>query len=618
MLHLHMLRSVVFILLSCALAGSWAFWLLAWACTRRFFRRRESLAGAFVPRVSVLKPIKGADEQAMENFASFCRQDYADYELIFGVADADDPGAVIVRELQRQFPHRAIRLIVAPTAANNPKSSTLEHLSREAGGDVMVISDSDVRVNADYLRAVVAPLSDLAVGLVTCPYVGAQARTWAALLEALHMDATFLPAAILAHEWLGNCVGMGATLAIRKADLMRLGGYGAFRDHLMDDYQLAERVRRLGLQTRISRHVVRIVLGRTPFNKQWAREVRWARGIRVTSPGKYPGLLLTYSTPLAVALACAAGLNVFSLYAILVSLLLRWAIAWDIEGIVGERRASRHLRLALLPVRDFLSFLVWCAGAVGHTVEWRGERFLLHRDGRLERMPANSPSHGAAVQRKPGRFDVLAPLVRYIDRTLRRRAGIFDFSDDPQCMFRVSIAPSDQAVTLCDGAQVRMGDEVGQLHLFNEQVPHIPPEGPGLAWAMRAQRQAAYTMELLAIAVRSDERLTKVQAFIADSVFTPRRGFAAIRRVAGRLGFEVHDPARPEGILHRLHDWGENLLIWALLRTFNPAGLHGAKLVRERHRFWISREKLLAMHAHPLAPEAPTDHELPTAADRSN
>lgn len=572
-----MLIRIVFILSACAVAVSSAYWVLAWSCTRRFFRNERSKPTESFPSVSVLKPIKGADPRLIENLTTFCQQDYPDFEILVGVADANDPAIQVIDQLRERFRNIPMQVFIVPRNGANPKSSTLDRLWREARGDVLVISDADIRVGPNYLREVVAPLSDASVGMVTCPYVGAQPRSLWARLEMLHMDVTFLPSAILAHEILGQCVGMGATMALRKTDLDRIGGYAAFINHLMDDYQLAFEVRRLGLKTRISREVVQSVLGSTRFRDQWLREIRWARGIRVSAPGKYPGLLLTYPIPLAIVFCCIARFGAIGFAVLLAAVALRMMAAWDIAGLVGKRKDRRSLWL--LPMRECMSAAVWCAGLVGRSITWRGERFVMSRDGTLK-----SP------HRREGFF---GRAVRWLDATLRRQQGIFDYSEDPKCMFRVSITSSSRELTLADGTEIRKGQKLAELHLNNDQAPSIPPGGTDLAWAVGAYHIAKHSLELLADAMQRDERLKEIDAIFGTSVFTPKGGAAQVTRFTGRLHFETHDQPEELSLGKRVHRWGENILIWALLRTFNPGGLRNAKLARDRQIVWMSRATLL-------------------------
>ncbi len=182
-------------LVALVVAG-WAYWIAAWWCVRRFARRRVQMCQIHEmnwPLVSVLKPLKGHESQLDENLASFCDQDYPDYELIFGVADGDDPAVAAVQKLERTFPNQRMRLIVTRELGLNPKSAVLHELASAALGDVLVISDSDIRVERDYLKRVVRDLADRNVGVVTCAYRGEGAQNWLAQVERISHQPGFFP-----------------------------------------------------------------------------------------------------------------------------------------------------------------------------------------------------------------------------------------------------------------------------------------------------------------------------------------------------------------------------------------------------------------------------------------
>lgn len=393
------------VLLNLLIVASWLYWLVALYLVDAFFRVKPRVDTCFMPPVSILKPVKGLDVEAYENFASFCRQDYPDFELLFGVADPTDPVIPVVHRLQREFPRRRIQLFTVRSSGANRKASILHGLAGQANNEVLVVSDSDMRVTPDYLRQVVAPLADKRIGLVTCPYQGDLALTLTARLEALHMGATFLPSVLVARKFLNMRFAMGATNAMRRSDLARMGDFAAVADYLADDYQLGARIADLGLRVYLSHYIVASILGATTFRDQWHREVRWARCNRVSRPREYPGLLLTFSTPLAVVLLALSGFAAMGWQALLASVCLRWLVAWLVTGYTGDLETRRWL--ILLPLRDMLSALVWLTAGVGWRVVWRGEAFILDNDGRMRlepscvvnskagHMPGNS--HGGAT-----------------------------------------------------------------------------------------------------------------------------------------------------------------------------------------------------------------------------
>lgn len=372
-------------LLLLVLAVGWLYWLIAWWVTRRFFTARPATSPEYQPPVSILKPVRGIDAQALGNYASFCEQDYPEYELLFGFADPEDPAIPVVRQLQDDYPGVPIRVVTGPVLGANRKASLLHHLTAAARHNILVISDSDMRVTPDYLGRVVAPLSDPETGLVTCCYRGKAARSLAAGLEALHMGVVFLPSVIIANRILKFGFAMGATAALRRKDLVRQGGFKPITNYLADDYQLGARIAELGLRVHLSDYVVETVLGRTRFREQWHREVRWGRCARVSRPACYPGLFVTFCTALALLMLPISGFGTTGWLALGVSLAVRWLVAYLISGYTGDGESRRWL--PWLPVRDMLSALLWLVGCVGRQVIWRGDRYVLQPDGRMEPVP---------------------------------------------------------------------------------------------------------------------------------------------------------------------------------------------------------------------------------------
>jgi len=394
-------------LIEILVAASWLYWLAAGWMVRSFFRTRhrpsEAAPGAFTPPVSVLKPVRGLDPEAYENFESFCHQDYPDYEIVFGVGDEADPAVPLIRRLQQEHPERSIRLVVAETFGANRKASLLHHLTAAARYDILVTSDSDMRVSPDYLRRVVAPLADPAVGLVTCPYIGEHAETLPARLEALHMGVSFLPSIVVARRVISMRFAMGASIAFRRRDLERIGGWAAISDYLAEDYQVGARVAATGLRVHLSDYIMADILGATTFLDEWQREVRWARCSRVSRPREYPGLVLSFSVPLALLLNVCFGFEPAHRQALVVSLLVRWVVAWLVTGYTGDRESRRWL--AWLPVRDLLTALVWLAGGFGRRIVWRGEEYRLEAGGKMRPVhpvEEREAAPGWAAARGPG------------------------------------------------------------------------------------------------------------------------------------------------------------------------------------------------------------------------
>lgn len=338
-----------------------------------------------LPPVSILKPLKGIDPEIYESFRSHCLQDYPEYEIIFGVSDPGDPAVASVQQLQREFPDRAIRLVVCPEKLGpNVKVSNLEQMLTSARYEYLIVNDSDIRVEPDYLRRVTEPLGDSRVGMVTCLYRGSAAPTLGSRLESLGISTDFCAGVLVARQLEGSLrFGLGSTLAFRRADLGRLGGFKPIVDYLADDYELGRRIAGLGLQVRLSDVVVDTHLPAYDFRGFWSHQLRWARGVRDARAGGYVGLVTTFGLMwalLCVALSWPASWS-WTVFAAVV--LLRGIVAVAVGGsVLEDRQLPRNLWL--LPLRDLIAVAVWIASFAGHTVTWRGDRFELKR-GRLIR-----------------------------------------------------------------------------------------------------------------------------------------------------------------------------------------------------------------------------------------
>ena len=530
--------------------AGWVFWLGALVCARRALaRRRPALVTRDAPAVSVLKPVRGLDVEAFANFASHSEQRYPTFEIVFGVADATDPAVPVIRELQARYGEARVRLVVAPDEAPNPKAGLLECLAREARFDVLVATDSDIRVAPDFLARVVARLFEPGVGLVTLPYRGEHVVGVPAAFEALGMETSFLPSAIVGQHVLGARFALGAANALTRETLDEIGGFRAVTEHIADDYQLGRLVAATGRRVVIAEFLVGSVLGAPTFGEWWRREVRWARAIRTSRPGHYPGLVVTLPT----ALAAAAWLGGAASWPLLGSLVVRWAVAWQILACTRHRALRRWL--PLLPVRDVLAAAIWLAGLAGRTVVWRGRMFRIGPRGRL--LPA-PPRVGLAVRG-----------VRRLDGYLRRRQGIFEFTDDARCVLRLSIARGDD------------GEPRGELHLWNEQLP----ARTSLGWAFALRRRLARSLRLLAEFVAHDAAFADLHVFEAELSLRSAYSLARLDAVARHFGFRA--TARPGRLRDHLHA--------RLLRLAFPGPAE--RLGRlQRVRFTIARRELLARH----------------------
>jgi len=384
------ITSVLYYLL--CLRGAAAFLRERRAIASRKLARDGVRATPPFPPVSILKPLKGTDPEIYESFRSHCLQDYpAEYEIIFGVSDPKDPAVAAVELLQREFAGYPIRLVVCPeNLGPNGKVSNLEQMVRATSYDHLIVNDSDVRVEPDYLRRVMAPLAveqfdGALVGMVTCLYRGVAASALGSRLESLGISTDFCPSVLAAHQLEGGLsFGLGSTLAFRRTDLDLIGGFRAIVDYLADDYELGRRVAGLGLNVQLSDVVVETHLPAYDLRGFFAHQLRWARGVRDARPGGYFGLVSTFGLMWALlALITAQGApGSWSAFGIIV--LLRLAVAVGVgHAVLRDRDLLKQLWL--LPLRDLIAVGVWIASFFGHTVTWRGERFTL-KQGRLIRI----------------------------------------------------------------------------------------------------------------------------------------------------------------------------------------------------------------------------------------
>src|SRR5271165_2555917 len=342
----------------------------------------------FLPPVSILKPLKGTDPDIYESFRSHCLQDYPEYEIVFGVSDPDDPAVATVRLLQQEFPGHAIRLVVVTeTLGANVKVSNLAQMLGEARYEYLLINDSDIRVEGDYLRRVIAPLADEHVGMVTCLYRGVAASTFGSQLESLGISTDFCAGVLAARQLEGGIrFGLGSTLAFRRADLERIGGFESFVDFLADDYELGRRIAGLGLTVKLSDDVVETFLPSYRLREFFAHQLRWARGVRDARAGGYLGLVFTFGLMWSLLALAATRGALWACVVLAVTLSLRLAVA----VVVGRGVLRDHMILTrawLIPLRDLLAAAIWVASLGGHTVTWRGDRFRL-KNGKLSRMPS--------------------------------------------------------------------------------------------------------------------------------------------------------------------------------------------------------------------------------------
>jgi ceramide glucosyltransferase len=350
----------------------------AWAVTR--FTRRELPISTEKPAISILKPLHGAEPGLYENLRSFVEQDYPVRQIVLGVTDPQDGAIEVAQALIYEFSGDDISLVIERrTRGSNGKVSNLENMLPAARHDILVLADSDMRVDRDYLAAVTAPLNDPRTGIVTCLYKAVPTGGIWSELGAMHINFGFFPGAVVG-EALGVGRGcFGATIALRRQTLEHIGGFARVREELADDHRLGDAVRSAGLTVVLSRYVVEARVAEPSFVALWRHELRWARTVRGVAPAAYVGSIVTHPLMAAVFAAAVTGFGLTSFTFVAITYSVRWACARVTARALGLRSA----RPALLPVRDALSFAVFVASFFARTVFWRDQHFRVASSGRM-------------------------------------------------------------------------------------------------------------------------------------------------------------------------------------------------------------------------------------------
>jgi ceramide glucosyltransferase len=365
------------------------YYLFTLYAARRLFAQLLPQA-TFLPPVSLLKPLKGASADLYDQLASFCRLQYPTFQLLCGVRDPHDPAIVVVQRLQSDFPHRDIVLMVNPEViGSNYKVSTLHHLLRQAKYDILVITDSDVTVEPDYLHKIIPPLiapqTDRPVGLVTCPYRGGAASPFPALLESLLINTGFASMILVASQVEKTTYAFGATMAVKREVLDKIGGFAALADYLADDYYLGNLTSRAGYTVRMIPHVVETHPGVSGFRDLFRHQLRWARTQRRCRAGGYFGTLVIYGVVWALLGVLLFPSSVVMWQLALATLGLRLYSTSVVSEVFLDAAVTRRF-LWLVPFTDILSFVIWFLSLRGNTVYWGDYRFRVQPDGKMTRV----------------------------------------------------------------------------------------------------------------------------------------------------------------------------------------------------------------------------------------
>jgi ceramide glucosyltransferase len=348
----------------------------------RFFRReRARELPPFTPPVSLLKPVRGVDFGSYENFASFCVQNYPDYEILFCVNEMSDAAVPAIERVRKAFPERRIRILSnAAPIGSNQKINNLALLTREAKNEILLQTDGDVRVGPNYVRELVAPFVDPSVGVASCFYRGIAQNSFWAELEAVGTASDFFAGALVAEWKEGITFALGASVGITKTWLEKIGGYEALANLLADDYEIGNRVHLAGGKVLLCREPVWTMYPAQSAKGFWDHQVRWARTVRLCRPASYFGLLFTHGLPWSLLAAVLAPAWMGTSY-LLAYLVLRFSMAW-VVGIWGVGDEVLRRRLWLVPVRDLVNFFIWLGGLASNRVTWGGLEYVM-KDGKM-------------------------------------------------------------------------------------------------------------------------------------------------------------------------------------------------------------------------------------------
>jgi ceramide glucosyltransferase len=366
--------------------------------TRRHFGKRNSVAApAAWPKVSILKPVEGADAYTYEAFASFCRLNYpGEMELLVGTIRRDDPVVDVVRRLQREFPHQKIQLVFAELHGANRKTSIMKALWHKASGRFLFFSDADVIAPVDYLKQLVPLLAQPGVGCLTCLPRGIGADTLGGKMIALHYGFNFLPQWMLAQQTTGIHWAIGHTMAVPRDVLEKIGGFGNFLNHLADDYELGHRVSQLGLRVIVAPLLLDCAMPKESVSAAFRRMQRWKRTIRRSRGSQYLGVVFTYPVFWATVLCALDPFSKWSWATLGVVLTVRWLLAAKLQQMI--KMPDWHHAAWLLPVVDVVEGMTFFGAYFGNTIFWAGHRYSLHDDGTLELVaPQTYPEKSKAV-----------------------------------------------------------------------------------------------------------------------------------------------------------------------------------------------------------------------------
>lgn len=367
--------------------------MVLWAIPSYLRERRLALAAlnerpGFTPPLTLLKPVHGAEPGLDAHLATFFEQDYPEYEILFCARSAEDAGLATARRVAERYPQIPVKFLVTGGQPDyiNAKVASMELMETEAAHEILVVSDSDVRVTPEYLRAVALPFADEKVGAMCCPYrgVAAEGGLWARL-EAIGMSVEMTAGVLVARSLEGMQFVLGPTMAFRRDVIRRMGGFKVTAEYCADDFVLGNETFKLGQTVVLSHHAIDHMVINSTFVASLKHQVRWMKSTRFSRPKGHFGTALTFSLPfglLGLAAAVALGHLEWGLGLLAWAILSRLALSIAVGRLaVGDR--SWFGLLVLYPVRDLMGFGFWAASYLGSRILWRGRVFQLLPGGKM-------------------------------------------------------------------------------------------------------------------------------------------------------------------------------------------------------------------------------------------
>ncbi len=360
------------------LIGCWVYCVLAIIGAFRYLRSRSPLLPAACTPISVLKPLAGLDEGLERNLRSFFEQDYSEFEILLAVRHNDDPAIRVVQSLIAEYPAITTKLIITGEPPYpNGKVFSLSRMLELASHPLIVMSDSDIHVGPDFCRRIAAEFGNTGVDLITCPYRAVGGASIWSRLEAVGMNTDFHAGLFTALLMEGARFAVGPTIVARRSTLDALGGIERFRNYLAEDFMLGKSASEQGFGVRFSSYVVDHRIGSETMQANFAHRIRWARSTRRSRPAGYVGQFFTHPFPIALVI-CILLPHTWPL--LVVTVVLRAATAW----VVSDHILGAKVSWLLLPVQDVLAFVFWIVVFFGNSIQWRGHRYILKRDGTVE------------------------------------------------------------------------------------------------------------------------------------------------------------------------------------------------------------------------------------------